>query len=845
MTRAAKRQRRAGPKTAPLTPAASFVVVGTYGEKLGHVDGKGRGLYVFRRDPSAPGALVPVPPNGSPALPLDVFANPTYLCHHAGPEGRHFLYVVDERYDRNGTLTAVAFDAVTGACTVINQLECSGKASCHVSVSNDGKRVLVANYATGTCDVFRREADGSVAAGKPIDFDAKAHAGTFPGANAARQERSHPHMCLVAPNWFSDLTHEGGAFLVPDLGADQVYAFALESTVTLSATVPVGRGFGPRHIALHPSRRLAYLVGELSSELCAMAPGQAGQTWRTFGRVRTLPADWSGWQGRPGDDAQSTCAAIAVHPNGRFVYVSNRVVGGEGLVSCFTLCPETGAPVAASLRVVGAGGACPREIRLLRDGRTLLVACQDSGTVSAFSVDPADGSLERCDGGEPLRCPTPVCVVEVDASAPNAADARVAHAGIVDRALGIGSSAYNRTFSTPTNSERFREIARALVAREEFANRERFRAVARALVADGRGILACDEPPHVLPTRMKCCWERLGSAESVCDGAWRQGYRELLFSAEGLSRSVSGIILHDETIRQTFGDGESCCAFLRRHGLIPGIKVDAGFTKRGNAAPGEWHTEGLDGLGARCGEYRRMGARFAKWRAPFCVRCDGGRLVAPSQAVILEECNSLARYAAVCQQNGLMPIVEPDVVMDGDHDVHASAQATRLVLAECFAALARHGVDIEGILIKTNFVRPGVGNKLQHAQSPEAVGAATLAVLAATVPHALPGVVFLSGGMSESFATRSLAAINARLDRPARLGQTALSFSFGRALQHSARKAWRGEAARRGEAQRALVRSAARCSAAARGAPGLDLAADFRREAGSRDGLHVAGGNRY
>lgn len=360
--------------------------------------------------------------------------------------------------------------------------------------------------------------------------------------------------------------------------------------------------------------------------------------------------------------------------------------------------------------------------------------------------------------------------------------------------------------------------------------RDELRATAEAMVSEGKGLLACDEPPHVLPGRMQMCWEK----KEDCTEAWRVAYRSMLFTTRGLSNYISGVILHEETVGQEMvgpdGKKMKCPELLKSLGIIPGVKVDRAFEPM-MGCNGETHTMGLDGLGARCQEFYKAGCRFAKWRAP--IHIGSGK---PSEMALVQECWSLARYASVCQQHGLMPIVEPDVLMDGDHDIATSAAVTLKVLQRTFSALVEAHVDLRGTLIKTNMVRPGEKSGGSLVTDPELTGAATVEVLAASLPAALPGVVFLSGGMSEAFATDALAAINAHPKRK-RL-PNALTFSYGRALQHPARVAWKGKVDNLEAAQAALLDCALSNSEASRGK---------RRRVGqaATDSLHVAGGNKY
>jgi fructose-bisphosphate aldolase class I len=382
-----------------------------------------------------------------------------------------------------------------------------------------------------------------------------------------------------------------------------------------------------------------------------------------------------------------------------------------------------------------------------------------------------------------------------------------------------------------THSEICTEIAAVDANLAPSAYRDELRATAKELVAAGKGLLACDEPPHVLPTRMKMCW----SKPEECNEEWRIGYRELLFTTPGLSQYVSGVILHEETVHQSMSaskgaEKQTVPHMLKSLGIVPGVKVDRGFNKMMGSQ--ETHTQGLDDLGDRCKKYYSLGCRFAKWRSPLHI---GPGM--PSETAIRIECDGLARYAAICQENGLMPIVEPDVVMDGAHSIEVSAKITKHVLIQTFASLDRHNVDVEGILIKTNMVRPG--EKSTNPECPELVGAATVKVFGSCLPVNLPGIVFLSGGMSEEFATSALAAINAHEDR--KKLPWPLTFSYGRALQHSARVNWQGNPDNFQKAQTALLERARVNSEASLGR----YAESAATNGSTTTSLHVEGGNKY
>ena len=298
--------------------------------------------------------------------------------------------------------------------------------------------------------------------------------------------------------------------------------------------------------------------------------------------------------------------------------------------------------------------------------------------------------------------------------------------------------------------------------------------VARALVAPGKGILAADESSGTIKKR----FDGIG-CESTEDR--RRAYREMLFRTAGASDHISGVILFDETIRQNAADGTRLVALLEHDGVIPGIKVDKG-TVALHGAPGELVTEGLDGLGARLAEYRELGAKFAKWRAVIDIAGDA----IPSSYCIDVNAHALARYAAVCQQEGIVPIVEPEVLMDGDHSIDRCFAVTHLTLRSVFAALLDQRVALDGILLKPNMVIPGKKHSGGRA-TPDAVAEATITCFRDVVPAAVPGIVFLSGGQGDDEATANLDAINKRGPHP-----WEFSFSYGRALQAPALKAWGG-----------------------------------------------------
>ena len=321
-------------------------------------------------------------------------------------------------------------------------------------------------------------------------------------------------------------------------------------------------------------------------------------------------------------------------------------------------------------------------------------------------------------------------------------------------------------------------------------------AVARALVPPGKGILAADESHPTLAKRFAAVGIE-NTAES------RRLYRQMLFTTRGLAQFISGVILFDETIRQRADDGKPFAELLAEQGILPGIKVDGGV-KPLAGAPGEVISEGLDGLRERLDEYKSLGARFAKWRAVIAIGPD-----LPSAACLEANAHALARYAALCQESGLTPIVEPEVLMDGDHTIDRCFQVTETVLHAVFRDLRRQRVAPEGILLKASMVLPGKGCPRQAPV--EAVAEATLRCLRRAVPAAVPGVVFLSGGQADVLATAHLNAMNVSSGRQ----PWALSFSYGRALQDQAMKAWKGSVTLVAAGQAALYRRAY-CNGAAR-----------------------------
>jgi len=313
--------------------------------------------------------------------------------------------------------------------------------------------------------------------------------------------------------------------------------------------------------------------------------------------------------------------------------------------------------------------------------------------------------------------------------------------------------------------------------------------VARALVAPGKGILAADESSGTIKKR----FDSIG-VESTEDR--RRAYREMLFTTAGAEGNISGVILFDETIRQQASDGRQLVQVLEDAGILPGIKVDKGTTPLAGA-PGELVTDGLDGLRARLVEYRELGAKFAKWRAVIDIG-DG----IPSQYCIHVNAHALARYAALCQDEGIVPIVEPEVLMDGDHSIGRCFEVTTDTLHAVFDELMAQRVQLDGMLLKPNMVIPG--KKFSGGKAaPAEVAQATVACFRAVVPAAVPGIVFLSGGQSDEEATANLDAINKLGPHPWQV-----SFSYGRALQAAALSAWLGRDANAAAGQRAFLHRA-------------------------------------
>jgi len=303
--------------------------------------------------------------------------------------------------------------------------------------------------------------------------------------------------------------------------------------------------------------------------------------------------------------------------------------------------------------------------------------------------------------------------------------------------------------------------------------------IARAIVAEGKGILAADESTGTIGKRLASCGQ-----ENTEDN--RRDYRELLFSsdAEAFSSAISGVILFHETLYQKARDGRPLVQLIKEKGIIPGIKVDKGV-KPLMGSEGEGTTQGLDDLDVRCKQYKQDGCQFAKWRSVLKIGPN-----TPSYQAIMENANVLARYAATCQQAGLVPIVEPEVLCDGDHNLDRAMKVTETVLAAVYKALNDHHVFLEGTLLKPNMVTPG--QSCPERATPAQVAEATVTAFSRTIPPAVPGIVFLSGGQSEEEATLNLNAIN-QYKQGSIIKPWRLSFSFGRALQASCLKAWAGK----------------------------------------------------
>ncbi len=322
---------------------------------------------------------------------------------------------------------------------------------------------------------------------------------------------------------------------------------------------------------------------------------------------------------------------------------------------------------------------------------------------------------------------------------------------------------------------------------------------ARRLVADGRGLLAMDESNGT-------CNKRFAASGIPQTESARRRYRELLITTPGLATCISGVILYDETIRQSTADGRSFVDVLTRAGIMPGIKVDTGAKPQAGFAP-ENVTEGLDGLRSRLEDYVAMGARFAKWRAVIKVSDS-----LPSRGCIDANAHALARYAALCQEAGLVPVVEPEVIMDGDHTLARCREITEATLACVFVQLRAQRVVLEAMILKANMVLPGLACPFQDPV--DVVAAETLRTLLRVVPAAVPGIAFLSGGQSGELASARLNQMNVLVRQAVSPVPWSLAFSFARAIQMPALQIWHGEDKNNAAAQAALIHRA-RCNAAA------------------------------
>lgn len=338
-------------------------------------------------------------------------------------------------------------------------------------------------------------------------------------------------------------------------------------------------------------------------------------------------------------------------------------------------------------------------------------------------------------------------------------------------------------------------------------NLNELKATAERMVAGHRGLLAADESTGTIEKRFKAVG--VASSEET-----RRAYREMLFTTPGMEKFISGVIMYDETIRQKTRDNVAFSEFLAKLGVIPGIKVDKGTKPLANS-PDEKITEGLDGLRERLQEYYKLGARFAKWRAVINIGTD-----IPTHYCLRANAQTLARYAALCQETGLAPIVEPEVLMDGAHDVERCAAVTRTTLKIVFDELYMHRVALEGMILKPNMVVSGI--QCPRQAGIEEVAHETLRVLKECVPAAVPGIMFLSGGQSAELATAHLNAMNALGPAPWKL-----SFSYGRALQAPSLVAWKGQVANLAAGQQAFFWRARMNSAACAGAytPRMEKAA--------------------
>lgn len=352
--------------------------------------------------------------------------------------------------------------------------------------------------------------------------------------------------------------------------------------------------------------------------------------------------------------------------------------------------------------------------------------------------------------------------------------------------------------------------------------KEELRSIANKIVKDGRGILAADESTGTMG-------KRLSQIKVANDEENRRNYRHLLMSSDKeMANYIGGVILFHETLYQKDDNGKLLKDYLKEKDIVVGIKVDKGVVQL-LGTPDETTTQGLDGLGERCAQYKKDGCDFAKWRCVLKITDS-----TPSALAIMENANVLARYASICQQNGIVPIVEPEILPDGDHSIERCQEVTEQVLAAQYKALSDHHVFLEGTLLKPNMVT--AGHSAATKSSAAEVAKATVTALRRTVPAAMPGVVFLSGGQSELAATENLNAINNEEGRPWKL-----SFSYGRALQASVLQAWQGKKQNFENAQKTFMHRAKMNSLAARG----KYQKDFETDASAADKSLFVGNHTY
>jgi len=330
--------------------------------------------------------------------------------------------------------------------------------------------------------------------------------------------------------------------------------------------------------------------------------------------------------------------------------------------------------------------------------------------------------------------------------------------------------------------------------------KEELAATANTIAAKGKGILACDESTKTVGARL----ESIGMENTEEN---RRDWRGLLFTTKGLGKYISGAILFEETLFQIHADGDSQVDKLKAEGIIPGIKVDTGLFPLEGGIEGESVCTGLDGLGARCAKYYEQGARFAKWRTALKIDVEKG---CPSNLAVQEAAWGLARYARICQENGLCPIVEPEILMDGAHPIEVTAEVQERVIAATYKACHDNGVYLEGSLLKPSMTVAGIDTA---AESPERVAEFTIRTLERTVPSSVPGITFLSGGLSEEDSSIFLNTMNQR----ERKGPWSVTFSFSRAMQSSCLKYWGGKPENVEKAQKQLLARAQANSEAQQG----------------------------